>query len=61
MNITIQEYATEVDKQDKLQQAYFADKRKGYHNRELYVQSKQQESKVRELTKRILQPEPSLF
>ncbi len=48
MNITIQEYATEVDKQDKLQQAYFADKRKGIHNRELYVQSRNQEAKVRE-------------
>lgn len=61
MNITIQEYAAEVDKQDRLQQAYFAYKRNGIHNCELYAQSRIQEKKVRELTKRILHPEPSLF
>lgn len=61
MNITIEEYAQEVEKQDQLQQAYFADKRRGIHNRELYKQSCDQESKVRKLTKAILHPEPSLF
>lgn len=65
--MTIQDYAREVDQQDKLQQEYFAKKRQGIHDQDLLARSKNQEAKVRALTKQILSPdfqkptEPSLF
>ena len=55
--MTIQEYAREVDRQDKLQQEYFAKKRQGIHDKDLLARSKNQEAKVRALTKQILSPE----
>lgn len=55
--MTIQEYAKEVDRQDKLQQEYFAKKRQGFHDKDLLARSKNQEAKVRALTKQILSPE----
>ena len=59
--ITIEEYAQEVQKQDQLQQEYFAKKRKGIQDFALLKASRQQEEKVRKLTKFILHPEPQLF
>lgn len=59
--ITIEEYAQEVQKQDQLQQEYFAKKRKGIQDFALLKASRQQEEKVRNLTKFILHPEPQLF
>lgn len=65
--MTIQEYAREVDRQDKLQQEYFAKKRLGFHDKDLLARSKNQEKKVRAMTAQILSPdfekptEPSLF
>ena len=60
--ITIQEYAREVRKQDKLQQEYFAKKRKGIQDFALLKESKEQESLVRKITDSILNPpEPQLF
>lgn len=65
--MTIIEYATEVDRQDKLQQEYFTKKRQGIHDQDLLARSKSQEAKVRAMTKQILSPdfqkptEPSLF
>ena len=55
--MTIQDYAREVDQQDKLQQEYFAEKRQGIHDQDLLARSKNQEAKVRALTKQILSPE----
>lgn len=55
--MTIIEYATEVDRQDKLQQEYFAKKRQGIHDQDLLARSKNQEAKVRALSKQILSPE----
>lgn len=55
--MTIQDYAREVDQQDKLQQEYFAKKRQGIHDKDLLARSKNQEAKVRALTKQILSPE----
>ena len=49
--MTIQDYAREVDQQDKLQQEYFAKKRQGIHDKDLLARSKNQEAKVRALTK----------
>lgn len=60
--ITIQEYAQEVQKQDKLQQEYFAKKRKGIQDFALLKESKDQEALVRKLTDSILNPpESQLF
>ena len=65
--MTIQDYAKEVDRQDKLQQEYFKKKRQGIHDKDLLTRSKNQETKVRAMTKQILSPdfgkatEPSLF
>ena len=55
--MTIQDYAREVDQQDKLQQEYFAKKRQGIYDKDLLSRSKNQEAKVRALTKQILSPE----
>ena len=55
--MTIQDYAREVDQQDKLQQEYFTKKRQGIHDKDLLARSKNQEAKVRALTKQILSPE----
>lgn len=65
--MTIIEYATEVDRQDKLQQEYFRKKRQGIHDQDLFTRSRNQEKKVRAMTAQILSPdfqkptEPSLF
>lgn len=59
--ITIEEYAREVQKQDQLQQQYFALRRAGKFDGDLLKRSKEQEAKVRNLTKFILNPEPQLF
>lgn len=55
--MTIQDYAREVYQQDKLQQEYFAKKRQGIYDQDLLARSKNQEAKVRALTKQILSPE----
>lgn len=65
MNII--DYAKEVDLQDQLQQEYFKKKRQGIHDQDLLTRSKNQETKVRAITKEILSEEtpkptePSLF
>lgn len=58
--LTIEEYAKEVDLQDKLQQEYFKKRRANICDKILFNRCKAQEAKVRHLTASILNPDPTL-